>query len=249
MKAVAASIKEMLAPVYIRMTSVEDVVKSLESSVNNVPDLLSEAVSKIEPIKGDQGEKGEPGKDGLPGVDGKSVTIDDIRPLIAEAITEIEPIKGDPGEKGQDGRDAVHLEILPAIDTEKQYPRGCYAKHDGGLWRSFEQTHGMRGWECIVEGVKAINVLFDGDRTFSVETETSSGQKSVTPVELPVMMYKKVWKEGEYRKGDMVTWSGGIWHCNEPTTEKPGDDKKSWTLAVKRGDKGKPASAPVEIKP
>jgi hypothetical protein len=282
MKAVALSIKEVITPIVEKLNAVEDQAK-------NIPSMVSEAVSKIEPIKGEPGEKGEPGQDGKsvsiddlraeivkevllavgvevskiepikgepgekgePGQDGKSITIDEVIPVIVEAVSKIEPIKGDQGEKGepgQDGRDAAHLEILPAIDLEKSYARGSYAKHGGGLWRSFEQTHGMRGWECIVEGVKAINVLFDGDRTFNVETETSSGSKSMTPVQLPVMIYKGVWREGEHKSGDCVTWGGSLWHCNEPTADKPGESK-SWTLAVKRGDKGKPASAPVELRP
>ncbi|MBF2850479.1 portal protein, partial [Escherichia coli] len=49
----------------------------------------------------------------------------------------------------QDGRDATALEILPAIDDQKSFPRGTYATHQGGLWRAYEKTHGMRGWECL----------------------------------------------------------------------------------------------------
>ncbi len=31
----------------------------------------------------------------------------------------------------QDGRDATALEILPAIDDQKSFPRGTYATHQG----------------------------------------------------------------------------------------------------------------------
>ena len=42
-----------------------------------------------------------------------------------------------------------------------------------------------------------------------------------------------------YERGDGVTWAGSEWHCNEPTTTKPGDGSKAWTLKVKRGRDGK----------
>ncbi len=42
-----------------------------------------------------------------------------------------------------------------------------------------------------------------------------------------------------YARGQLVTWGGSTWHCNEPTTTKPGDGSKAWSLMVKRGRDGK----------
>ncbi|ECM5623126.1 phage gp6-like head-tail connector protein, partial [Salmonella enterica subsp. enterica] len=105
--------------------------------------------------------------------DGKSVTVDDVQPMIQElvssAIPEFPDVKSlvreavallpppEPGRDGEDGRDALSLEILPFIDEGKSYPRGSYATHNGGLWRAYEKTHGMRGWECLVDGVAGID--------------------------------------------------------------------------------------------
>lgn len=45
--------------------------------------------------------------------------------------------------------------------------------------------------------------------------------------------YTGIWKANhEYRKGNFVTHAGGMWHCNDATTETPGKCN-SWTLAVK----------------
>ena len=44
-----------------------------------------------------------------------------------------------------------------------------------------------------------------------------------------------------YELGDMVTWAGSSWHCNEATTTRPGEGAKAWTLMVKRGRDGKEA--------
>lgn len=138
------------------------------------------------------------------------------------------------------GRDALHLEILPGIDEAKTYPRNTYAKHDGGLWRSFEQTNAMRGWECIVEGLKAVYVTQDGDREFSVTLAKSSGVEVVQKFALPIQIYKGVHRDGdEYEAHDTVTWGGSQWTSTKSeNTDKPGTNG-SWVLCVKAGRPGK----------
>lgn len=140
----------------------------------------------------------------------------------------------------QDGRDALHLEILPTIDETKTYPRNTYAKHDGGLWRSFEQTSAMRGWECIVEGLKAVSVTQDGDREFSVTSAKSSGAEVVQKFALPIQIYKGVFRDDEtYDAHDNVTWAGSQWTSTKAeNTDKPGSSD-TWTLCVKAGRNGK----------
>lgn len=143
-------------------------------------------------------------------------------------------------QKPQDGRDALHLEILPAIDEAKTYARNTYAKHDGGLWRSFEQTSGMRGWECIVEGLKAVSVAQTGDREFSVTLAKSSGAEVVQKIAMPIQIYKGVHRDGEaYDQHDNVTWAGSQWtSVKAENTDKPGSSD-AWTLVVKAGRNGK----------
>jgi len=50
------------------------------------------------------------------------------------------------------------------------------------------------------------------------------------------MIYRGIYSDQQrYTAGDTVTWSGSCWHCNETTTDRPGDGSKAWTLMVKRG--------------
>jgi hypothetical protein len=57
---------------------------------------------------------------------------------------------------------------------------------------------------------------------------------------VPGLEYRGVFLEGStYAAGDLVTWAGSAWHCNDATTTKPGDGAKAWTLMVKRGRDGK----------
>ncbi|EOB5418213.1 phage portal protein, partial [Escherichia coli] len=168
--------------------------------------------------------------------DGKSITPDDVHPMleqmVKEAVSHI-PVPRDGRDYDpdvlqkavldavsalpapQDGRDATALEILPAIDDQKSFPRGTYATHQGGLWRAYEKTHGMRGWECLVDGVADIDVSMTGERLFSVVVRQSSGQRTEKTFSLPVMLYRGVFRAGEtYHPGDTVTWGGSLWHCN-----------------------------------
>ncbi|EEZ5068750.1 phage portal protein, partial [Escherichia coli] len=190
--------------------------------------------------------------------DGKSITPDDVRPMLEQMVTEAVshiPVPRDGRDYDpdvlqkavldavsalpapQDGRDATALEILPAIDDQKSFPRGTYATHQGGLWRAYEKTHGMRGWECLVDGVADIDVSMTGERLFSVVVRQSSGQRTEKTFSLPVMLYRGVFRAGEtYHPGDTVTWGGSLWHCNSMTGDKPGEAHSSgWTLAAKRG--------------
>lgn len=155
---------------------------------------------------------------------------------------------------GVDGRDALQLEILPSIDEQKSYPRGSYAKHAGGLWRSFEQTHGLRGWECIVDGIAWVGPTIEG-KHIKMTVRTSSGHESYADAVIPAQVYKGVFDASDYEQGDTVTWAGSLWHCNKTaTTAKPGDGSPDWTLAVKKGRDGrevvsvpKGAQQPVQI--
>jgi hypothetical protein len=56
----------------------------------------------------------------------------------------------------------------------------------------------------------------------------------------PGLEFCGVFLEGQtYDRGQLVTCAGSSWHCNEPTTTRPGDGAKAWTLMVKRGRDGK----------
>lgn len=56
----------------------------------------------------------------------------------------------------------------------------------------------------------------------------------------PGLSFEGVYQDGKsYDFGQLVTFGGSSWHCNEATTTKPGDGSKAWTLMVKRGRDGK----------
>ncbi|KGT86272.1 hypothetical protein NG99_26200 [Erwinia typographi] len=161
--------------------------------------------------------------------------LPDITAMVADAVSAIPAPKD--GEPGTDGKDALQIEILPCIDAEKSYPRGTFASHNGGLWRSFQKTTGMNGWECVVDGVTSVDITQESERRFTVTASQASGAKTEKMFSIPVMIYRDIFSEGKtYLAGDCVTWAGSVWYCHEETTAKPGEPgSKGWTLAVKRG--------------
>ncbi|HUH38764.1 MAG TPA: hypothetical protein VL027_12550 [Spongiibacteraceae bacterium] len=175
-------------------------------------------------------------------MDGKSVSIDDARPVVDEAVkSAVAAIEIPEPRDGEDGRDALQLEILPAIDPGKSYPRGSYAKHAGGLWRSYESTHEMRGWECIVEGIAEHRIEQIDERSFDAVSVLSSGHEVRKTISMPVVIDRGVYRaEAEYQAGDGVTWGGSYWIATKGAPiGKPGEPgSEGWRLAVKRGDKG-----------
>ena len=175
--------------------------------------------------------------------DGKDFDPSMLKQLVEQAVSDAVSAMpaAEPGKDGADGRDALTLEVLPFIDEEKSYPRGSYATHNGGLWRAYEKTHGMRGWECLVNGVAGIDIQHSEQRTFTLTVNRTSGTSETKSFDVPVMIYQGVFKSGqEYLPGDTVTWGGSLWHCDDRTQDKPGEaGSKGWTLAAKRGRDGR----------
>ncbi|MBF8642262.1 MULTISPECIES: phage portal protein [Pseudomonas] len=211
-----------------------------DADPETIKQMVEDAVASLPPPT--DGKDGLDGKDGVDGKDGQSVPIEEVERMVQEAVAKamqsIELPKD--GKDGEPGRDAVDIEILPAIDESKSYARGTYATHKGGLWRSYERTVGLKGWECIVEGIADLRIEQDGDRGFKAIAELSSGAAQEKALSIPAMVYRGIFKAGEFQPGDTVTWGGSLWHCDEPTSDKPGEPgSKGWRLAVKRGRDGK----------
>lgn len=164
----------------------------------------------------------------------------EIEEKIAEKIAEIPlPANGSDGINGKDGNDALHIEILPSISFDKSYPRGTYAMMNGGVMRSYQKTHGEKGWETAWNGIASIDTTMKDARTVSVVSVLTDGTRDEKTFSLPTMIYRGVFKDGDdYQCGDVATFGGSLWHCDKETREKPGQSN-DWTLAAKKGRDGK----------
>ena len=168
---------------------------------------------------------------------------------IHEQLSKLEsPKNGDPG------RDALDLDVMLAINEGRSYCRGTYATHKGGLWKTIRTTEGMDGWECIVDGLDAVEIEMSGDREVTIKTKLSSGRQVSKSFEMPVILDRGVFKSGRaYKTGDGVSWGGSFWIAQRDTSEKPDIDDSGWRLAVKKGQNGKevvpipPTYGPLKI--
>lgn len=189
---------------------------------------------------GDRGEPGPEGPQGAPGLGTKGLDGRD----------------GRDGIDGAPGRDAIDLEFRDGVDATRSYARGTLATFDGGVIRATRTTDPLAdtegdivkaGWHVLWVGVKAIFAERSEDgRQITLHAEYTGSRKHELAVwEMPVMLYRGVFspKAGEYRTGDVVTWDGHLWHCEEPTNGAPGQENKSWKLIVRRGERGRDANS------
>jgi hypothetical protein len=181
--------------------------------------------------------------------DGKSVSIEDVAPLVFEEVAKIAPdmrainemlvsevakaVSAIPVPK--DGKDAAGI-----VEALKDNGELVLTLQDGRLIRT-----GIRDGENGQPGRDGFNLDdFDvdplGDGRTIVLSFTKNDVREEYEVKFPVPIYQGVFKEGEaYGPGDMVTWGGSLWHCDDHTKDKP--DAGPWRLCVKKGRDGKDA--------
>jgi len=206
-------------------------------------------------IKGDPGpigERGEPGvkgMDGAPGAPGQRGADGFVGPAGAVGRD------GREGKDGAPGRDALAIDILPLIDESKSYPRGTFAEHRGGMIRALRNTDPITdgldkaGWSVCMNGVDTEDeLMLEDGRTVRRTTTYTNGRQMVREHKTVAMIYRNIWREGEYEPGDVVTWGGSAWHCQGKTTDKPGLSA-AWRLMVKHGSPGKDAAPPSTAAP
>lgn len=182
-----------------------------EVDMEAVKALISAAVAALPPAE--RGEKGEPGSDGPAGVNGAD---------------------GAPGEPGRDGKDGVGL-----ADVMRDSEGNLVVVMTDGRTKSLGKIDGEPGRDGQ-DGItpEFMDAEFIG-RTLRLTFGEGERAKAVE-FQMATPEYTGVFKEGEtYERGDMVTWAGSCWHCDEPKGLKPGAPDSGWTLAVKAGRAGK----------
>jgi integrin beta 3 len=172
---------------------------------------------------GERGPEGPPGPAGTPGERGEKGDPGEVGPM--GPAGERGP-EGPIGASGRDGRDG--LPGVPGTPGEK------------GL----DGINGKDGADGL--GFDDFEELYDGERTITRRYIRGDRVKEFVH-KMPLEIYRGVWVEKTYERGDGVTWAGSEWHCNETTTTKPGEGSKAWTLKVKRGRDGKDGRDAVSV--
>lgn len=175
-------------------------------------------------IAGDRGPIGERGEPGQPGEKGERGDKGDVGPQGERGPAGENGKDGSPGRDGRDG--------LPGVQGEKG--------RDG--------IDGKDGKDGL--GFDDVQIEFDGERGLKFTLVSGDRRKDLGSITLPAIIYRGVWAEREFKKGDAVTWGGSLFIANEDTTDKP-ETSRAWQLAVKRGQNGKDGvmKAAPEVKP
>jgi hypothetical protein len=221
---------------------------------------LEARIAELEAREQAPPERGEPGPQGEPGRDGE-VDMEAVRELIADAAKEqvaalasTLPLpekgdkgdkgdpgergeKGEPGEKGADGRDGVGLADA-LIDADG---RLVLTMTDGttkalGVVKGADGRDGEPGKTFTLDDFEVVPM---DERTIKMGFVYGEVMHSFE-LEFPVPIYRGRFQIGEkYARGDLATWGGHLWHCDEDRGKKPDEPESGWTLAVKRGRDGK----------
>jgi hypothetical protein len=173
--------------------------------------------------------------------DGESVHPDTValmvRDQVAKALADVRlPQDGKPG------RDALDLEINDGIDTDKSYPPGTFALHDGGTVLAMRDTDPLETaasledacWKVTQDGIaEVVREECDDERMTRVVVRSTSGKRfTVDCVTASGVKDQGVHRPGmKYRAGDAVTFDESYWIARRDTTKSPpGED---WRLILK----------------
>lgn len=228
MVAVAAMIEAAVVAEVAALPPVEPLAPDMNAVREIVDELTQQAVSEQLPeaVKAIPApEKGDPGRD---------VDMDEVASLIEQSVksaVDALPAPKD-GEPGKDGLGLANA----LIDRE-----GCLVVtftdgSDKNLGRVVGKD-GDPGKDGHTFTLDDFDIEPIDERTIRMGF-THGDVKHSFELEFPVPVYRGVWKEGQYDRGDMVTWGGDLWHAERATSQKPATD--DWRLAVRKGRDAKP---------
>ena len=87
-------------------------------------------------------------------------------------------------------------------------------------------------------GFDDFGIEYDGEKTFTFYFMRGDERKEFKFV-TPLIIYRGIWRQGKYLKGDAVTSDGSMFVAREDTETVPGTTGSDWQLATKRGRDGK----------
>lgn len=154
---------------------------------------------------------------------------DATAPLI-QRIAELESaIKDIPAPK--DGKDGVGL-----VNALRDETGALVLVMSDGSTKNLGQIDGKDGETFTLDDFDIVPI---DERTITMGF-TKGELKHTFELEFPVTIYRGVYNEKEtYVRGDVVTWGGSAWHCDEAKGIKPGAPDSGWRLMVKAGRPGK----------
>lgn len=221
--------------------------------------------------QGPAGERGFPGQDGRDGTNGVGVkaaavtdgdlvlTLSDGSLIRAGNVIGPRGEKGDPGERGPEGPQGPVGPAGPAGAPGSDGQRGEKGERGepgpggerGAKGETGEPGRDGRNGRDGVDGKDGKDGIASRDEILAEVAKAVAaavpaaveGQVSAELERRPDLRYCGVWKDGgDYRAGNLLTYAGSLWHCNQTgATARPGDGSEEWTLVAKKGRDGRDA--------
>jgi integrin beta 3 len=159
---------------------------------------------------GGQGERGEPGAIGQSGPQG------------APGDQGLPGEKGEPGAPGSPGRDG--RDGLPGVPGPAGVP-------------GMDGVDGKNGIDGF--GLEDFTVETPDDGRTLVLSFERGELKIRREVRTGTVLDRGIWRQGNYQKGDAVSFGGSLWIAQADTGTTPDTKGSDWRLAAKRGRDGK----------
>lgn len=256
-------IADSVRPLIAENKALLERIAALEAEKAAAPDVASMVAAEVaklefpqapEPIAPDMVQIGEMIERSVsdkvsqipPPKNGESFTLEQAQPVIDQAVKDavaaLEPPKDGVGVAGA-VIDRDHNLYLTLTDGTVR-DLGCVVGRDADMEAIERSIHekiaalptpkdGLDGF-----GFDDLSVEHDGERGFVLRFMKGERTKEFA-FELPVVLDRGVWREGDaYKAGDACTWAGSLWIAQKDTDAKP-DSGDGWRLSVKRGRDGK----------
>lgn len=203
---------------------------------------------------GAPGEKGDPGERGADGRDGKDadpITQEQVETalranseMVMAAVTawlaENPPPAGKDGKDGFDGRDGDRGEKGDKGDPGLNGKDGADGRDGLAGLPGRDGKDGEKGADGKDGlGFGDLVAEYDGERTFKLAAVNGDRRKDLGEFVFPVMIYRGIWREGQFKAGDVVTLGGSLFVAKKDTATKPETPDCDWQLAAKRGKDGR----------
>lgn len=178
--------------------------------------------------------------------DARIAELESIEPLqidyesIAKTAAELIPLPKD----GADGANGIDGKSV-SEDAVKDAIAASFERRFSDMQLSWER----QARDAFEKAIDRMPKPKDGADALPLEDiEITQDGRNVTlklgkverTIKLDTVIDRGVWRDGEYEKGDAVSYGGSLWIAQKDMPENvPGASKDHWRLAVKKGRDGK----------
>lgn len=145
-----------------------------------------------------------------------------------------------------DGKSVTVDDIVPVLESmQARWALDFERRAQDVLQRSIDRMPAPKNGQDGKDGFGFDDMSFEQiDERSGVFRFTRGAVVKEFPIALAGFVDRGVWQEGEFVKGDGVTWEGNYWLARRDTKAKPGSEgedtgNNDWRLAVRKGRKGK----------